>query len=134
MDAGGILQAGGFLVQMMPGADEELSVWMQERIAGFPDVTWLMEEGFDPRQMLDLLMGDPAIRYLDTRPCGYRCDCSHERMARSLAALGAKDLAELMDDPDGIELTCHFCGGRHHFTQDELAEIASHAELRHPEP
>ena len=127
MDGSGILQAGGFLVQMLPGADDGLAEWMQERIAGFPEVTWLLEEGFDPAQMLDLLMGDPGIRYLGSQPCGYRCGCSRDRMAQGLAALGLEDLRELWSEPDGAELACHFCGKKYHFTSDMLREIAGQA-------
>lgn len=121
MDARGILHAGGFLVQMLPGAADDLADWMQQRVEGFPDVTWHLEEGFEPYQILDLLMGDPHIQYLETRPCGYRCDCSRERMLRNLAALGADELAELMAEPDGIELSCHFCNRSYRFSQTELA-------------
>nr|MBP7401985.1 Hsp33 family molecular chaperone HslO [Clostridia bacterium] len=124
MDGTGILQAGGFLVQLMPGADDAFADWMQERVSGFPDVTWVLSEGFDPRQMLDLLMGDPDIVYLDSRPCGFRCDCSRDRMAGGLATLGRGELVPMLDEPDGIELTCRFCGTRYRFTRDELSVIA----------
>lgn len=128
MDAQGILHAGGFLVQMMPEADEALADWMQQRISGFPDVTWHLEEGFDPAQILDLLMGDPDIQYLETKACGYRCDCSRDRMARNLISLGREDLTELAENPDGIELSCHFCGRAYHFTRAELVAIAGQGQ------
>ncbi|NLN47252.1 MAG: Hsp33 family molecular chaperone HslO [Clostridiaceae bacterium] len=128
MDAQGILHAGGFLVQMMPEADEALADWMQQRISGFPDVTWHLEEGFDPAQILDLLMGDPDIQYLETKACGYRCDCSRDRMARNLISLGREDLTELAENPDGIELSCHFCGRTYHFARTELVAIAGQGQ------
>ncbi len=120
MDAHGILLAGGFLVQMLPGASDDLAAWMQQRVAGFPDVTWHLAEGFTPGQILDLLMGDPQIQYLEAKPCGYKCHCDRMRMLRNLAALGAGDRAELLTDPNGIELACHFCGRTYHFSQTEL--------------
>ena len=130
MDGGGILHAGGFLVQLMPDAGESLTEWMQERMAGFPDVTWLLNEGFGPRQILDLLMGDPDTRYLGEVPCGFRCDCSRERMSRNLATLGDEDLHDLMSEPEGAELTCHFCGQRYHFFREDLQAIFDHARDR----
>jgi molecular chaperone Hsp33 len=130
MDGSGILHAGGFLVQLMPGAGEELAGWMQERMAGFPDVTWLLDEGLYPAQILDLLMGDPDIRYLGEQPCGFRCGCSRDRMARSLATLGDADLQDLMSEPEGAELTCHFCCRKYHFTRDDLRDVFDAARSR----
>lgn len=119
----GVEVAGGILVQMMPGATKEDVDIVEARAAGYPEVSFLLSEGFTPAQLLDLFMGDPAIKYLDARPVSFHCTCSRERMARNLITLGSADRAELMEDPKGIDLECHFCNATYHFDQDELKEL-----------
>lgn len=123
MDQQGILQGGGLLVQLMPGASEETAEHLEARVAGFPEISYLMEEGFNPHQLLDLLLGDPDIQYLAVDPCSYKCHCTRERMLRNLAALGRQDLRELADDPAGVNIECHFCNKHYHFEQIDIAEL-----------
>ena len=115
--------SGGLLVQMMPGYDDEAAAWVEARVQGFPDVTYWLQEGFTPAQLCDLMMGDPDIQYLDVRPVSYHCNCSRERMTAALLALGRDDLYELVDDPDGIELVCHFCNTTYHFPPEQLLDL-----------
>ncbi len=119
----GVEAAGGLLIQMMPGADEDTVTYVEERAAGFPSMSFLLEEGFTPAELIDLFLGDPDVRYLDSRPTGFRCTCSRERMWRNLATLGPSDLNELIDDPRGIELECQFCNQTYHFTQEEMRKL-----------
>lgn len=119
----GTEQAGGLMVQVMPGADDELLDWLGMRAAGYPEITSFLEDGFDPHQLIDLLLGDPELKYGDAYPVEYFCPCSRERMERSLIALGARDLSELAEKPEGIELECHFCHRKEHFSQDDIKKI-----------
>lgn len=119
----GIAHAGGVMVQLMPDADDDLAAWLEARVAGFPELTYWMEEGFDPHQILDLLLGDPEIRYLAATPCRYKCHCSRDRMARNLLTIGKTDLVHLAQDEQGITLECHFCDHKYHFTQHQLNHL-----------
>ncbi len=123
MDREGVLLAGGLMVQLMPDAGDEVAEYLERRVAGFPEITHLMSEGFNPHQLLDLLLGDPDIQYNDVTPCFYRCHCSRDRMARNLITLGRSELAELAADPAGINLECHFCSQHYHFDQREISEL-----------
>ncbi|MGI6333047.1 MAG: Hsp33 family molecular chaperone HslO [Saccharofermentanales bacterium] len=123
----GISQAGGLIVQLMPAAGESVAERLEQRVVGFPDVSSLMDEGFDPHQLLDLLLGDPEIQYLSTTPCSYACPCSTDRMRQNLTALGRAELTGLASDPDGIELQCHFCGQSYHFNQDQVQDLLDQA-------
>lgn len=124
MTAAGITFAGGLLVQLMPDATDEDLNWIEQRAqGGFPEVTFLLQEGFSPAQIMDLFMGDPDLTYLSVEPIQFSCPCSEQRMARNLVALGAKTLTELAEDPEGIELTCHFCQTHYRFTPNQLAEL-----------
>lgn len=123
LDQSGVTQAGGFMLQLLPGAGEDLIERLEQRVAGFPDVSYLLAEGFNPHHILDLLLGDPGIHYHDVIPCRYDCNCSRDRMLRNLAALGRSELSELAEDSSGIELVCHFCNSKYHFAQDEIRQL-----------
>lgn len=118
----GVKQAGGFMIQLMPGADEQTVEYLEKRASGgFPDVTFLLEEGLNPEQILDMFLGDPDRVYLSAQPVTYHCDCSRERMERALIALGKDELLALSREKEPIELKCHFCGKAYSFMPQELA-------------
>lgn len=128
VDANGISHAGGFLVQLMPDASAEAIDYLEKRVGGFPEVTFLMQEGFTPDQILDLLLGDPDIQYYDQKPAAYVCSCSRERMEKNLIALGKSELADLAIAPEGINLECHFCEKHYAFSQQEIAALIKELE------
>ncbi|MDD2457182.1 MAG: Hsp33 family molecular chaperone HslO [Eubacteriales bacterium] len=132
VDANGISHAGGFMVQMLPDATEETIQYLETRLSGFPEVTYWMQEGFNPDQILDLLFGDPQIRYFPHKPLAYTCTCSRERMEQNLIALGAREISELAQDPEGINLECHFCAKHYRFSQQQLQNLL--AEMVKPRP
>lgn len=123
VDAHGVKHAGGYLVQLLPGASDEVITYLENRIAGFPDVTYLMEEGFSPAQILDLLMGDPDIQYLETKSTRFSCDCNHERILSIVHSLSMKDINELREEGNGVDIVCEFCNTTHHVRNEELDEI-----------
>lgn len=121
IDANGVTCAGGFMVQLLPGADEETISYLENRVSGgFPDVTFLLTEGMNPEKILDMFLGDKDICFLEGRKVAYKCNCSRDRMERNLMAIGKKDLTELSEDPNGIDLECHFCDQKYHFSQEDV--------------
>ncbi|MBP5186858.1 MAG: Hsp33 family molecular chaperone HslO [Clostridiales bacterium] len=121
IDADGVTCAGGFMVQLLPGADEETISYLENRVSGgFPDVTFLLTEGMNPEKILDMFLGDKDICFLAGRKVAYKCNCSRDRMERNLMAIGKKDLTELSQDPNGIDLECHFCDQKYHFSQEDV--------------
>lgn len=123
LDQEGVKHAGGMIVQLMPGWDEPLADWLEVRAGGFPDITYWFEEGMNPHQLLDLLLGDPEINYADPVRASYRCNCSEQRMLDNLFTLPAGDLNELIDDPNGVDINCHFCNRHYHFGQADLIAV-----------
>ncbi|HHX37938.1 MAG TPA: Hsp33 family molecular chaperone HslO, partial [Clostridiaceae bacterium] len=119
----GVDCAGGLLVQLLPGYTEEDVEYIERRAAGFPDVTFWLQQGFTAAQLLDLFFGDKNLKYLEQRPIGFRCHCSRQRMQRNLLAIGRADLTELAEDPNGINLECHFCNSHYHFKQEEVQAL-----------
>ncbi len=126
LDQQGVMHAGGYLIQAMPGAGPEVIDWLERRIGGFPEVTYWLDEQFTPAQILDLFAGREDLRYLEVKPSRYQCTCSRDRMAQALLTLSRVDYAELMDD-DGATLHCEFCNQDYHFSSEELKEMAEAA-------
>ena len=123
---GTVLQAGGILIQPLPGCPEEMISQLELRSPMFADIS--RELTFDTLEGLtaDWFRGlEPKI--LERTPIRYRCTCSRERMERALISLGAKDLQSLIDEGKGAELSCHFCHRKHFFTTDELREMLEKA-------
>ena len=123
LDKNGIQHAGGLMVQLMPDAGDDIAAYLESRAAGFPELTFLLQEGFNPQQLIDLFIGDPNMTCHSLKSCGYACTCSRERMIRNLTALGVIEMKELADDPDGIELNCHFCSKTYQFAQSEMRSL-----------
>ena len=120
---GEVKHAGGLMVQLLPSADDKTIDILEQRAAGFPDITFLMSEGFTPAKIIDLFLGDPDVTYLSGSPVSFSCPCSKEKMSRGLITLGKEELTQLTDDPDGISTECQFCGSKYHFTKEDIEEL-----------
>lgn len=125
-----VSQAGGFLLQLLPGAEESLIDALEKRIAGFPSVTTLLAAGATVENMLEDLMQGYDFTVRDRKPCAYRCTCSREKMEKTLVSIGAQDLQEIIDDGRGAELCCHFCGAKYFFDTDAVVKLLAEAEKR----
>lgn len=118
-----VKQAGGFIIQLMPFTDEETVEKLERQIAGLKSVTALLEEGHTPEMLLKSVLGDIPFEVTDTVEAKFHCGCSKERIAKSLATLGKKDLDEMIAGGEGIEVKCHFCNTDYKFGTEELKEI-----------
>lgn len=118
-----VLQAGGFLIQLMPDAEEDAIAKLEERLAGCEPVTTSLERGLLPEQILENLLGDQKLEITDKKPLRFRCSCSKDRVTRALAALQDDDLQDMIDAGKEIEVRCHFCNTAYDFTVDELRQI-----------
>ncbi|MHB8962603.1 MAG: Hsp33 family molecular chaperone HslO [Saccharofermentanales bacterium] len=123
MSRDGITSAGGLMIRILPDAGEDIIRYLERRAAGFPQISWLLEEGFTPEQIIDLFLGDPEIQYYDRTPCRQECTCSRDRMLRNLITLGHDELESLLDDPADLELNCHFCNSTYRFSNSDLKKI-----------
>lgn len=118
------------MIQALPGIDNQILYWLENRCLGFPDLSELIAEGISPHQLLDMLLGvDAELEYLAETPVEYYCECNRDRMSRNLLLLGNKELTELTKDPDGITLHCHFCATDYYYTQMEVKKLAETAIL-----
>lgn len=118
-----VLQAGGFIVQLMPDITEEEIVKLEEALSRVTSVTAMLEKGMTPEDILKELLGTLDLEILDTIPVGFKCDCSKEKVTGALALLNDSDINSIIDDGQPIEVMCHFCNTRYQFDLDELKEI-----------
>ncbi len=118
-----VKQAGGFIIQLMPFAQEEVIRKLEENVAGLQSVTTLLEEGNTPEQILSLLLGDMGLEITEKTPVRFWCGCSKERVEKVLYSLKKEDLQEMAEEGKDVELHCHFCNTNYVFTADELKKM-----------
>lgn len=120
---GSVWTAGGFILQMMPGASDETAEKLQERVLAFPRVTEYLAEGHTPEELLKELLGDMDLVIMEKKDTEFRCNCSRERVSAALISIGAEELQELIDSNEPIEMGCHFCNEKYVFTPDEMKSL-----------
>lgn len=119
--------AGGFIVQLMPGATEEHIADVEASIKSLGSVTAALESGMSAEQLAESLVSDSTLLFYENIPTAYFCPCSKERMARALCSIGRAELSDIIENDKKAELKCHFCGGSYVFNEDELREILKKA-------
>lgn len=120
--------AGGYLIQLLPGAGEGTISKVEGSLMAAGAVTALMEKYPNPADMLRAALPDFELEFLEESPVEYRCTCSRERMERALISMGAAELRSLIDEQGGAELTCRFCDRVQIFTKAELEELLTSAK------
>ena len=115
-----IRQAGGFIVQVMPGYLDFVIDQLEENLASVTSVTDLLEAGMSPNDMLHYILRDMDYEELEVMPAEFHCGCDDVRAARAVAALGEAELRDMIAKGETAEVYCHFCGKRHYLTPDEL--------------
>ena len=115
--------AGGYLIQLLPGAGEDVISRVEQGVLAAGQVTGLLDKNPDPETMLKTVLSDFDLEILETSPIEYRCYCSRERVTRALISLGADELEKIIREQGGAELTCQFCDRVHRFTAQELQAL-----------
>ena len=115
-----VRQAGGFIIQLMPFAEEEIIGKLEENLKKITSVTALLEEGMTPEQILELLLEGLSPVITDRMPVAFTCNCSKERIEKVLVSLGREELEDMVADGQPIEVNCHFCGKSYTFSLEEL--------------
>lgn len=118
-----VKQAGGFIIQLMPFTDEEIISALEDKIAKITSVTGLLEQGVTPETLLQQVLGDFGLEINEKIPVRYACNCSKERVTRAIASIGLKDIQEMIEENEPIEVNCQFCDKHYVFTTEELKEI-----------
>ena len=112
--------AGGYLIQLMPGAAEDTIAKVEGGIMAAGAVSAILEKNDDPEAMLRTVMSDFDLKILETCPVEYRCYCSRERVERALISLGRTELEQMLSEQGGCQLTCQFCDAVYEFTAEDI--------------
>lgn len=115
--------AGGYLIQLMPGADEDTICKVEGGIMAAGNVSAILDRDDDPEHLLREVMSDFDLKILETTPVEYRCYCSRQRVERALISLGKDELESILREQGGCELNCQFCDEVYRFSAEELEEL-----------
>ncbi|MGN1204057.1 MAG: Hsp33 family molecular chaperone HslO [Lachnospiraceae bacterium] len=118
-----VKQAGGFIIQLMPFAQEEVIAGLEANLQKVSSVTTMLQEGNTPEEMLRILLDGMQVEILDTMPASFYCNCSKERVQKALMGMGRKELEDIIKDNEGIDVNCQFCERSYHFSVEELKNM-----------
>ena len=122
-----VRQAGGFMIQLLPGASDELIDRLEERLGELPSITALLDAGKTTEEILSGLLGDFDLEILEKKPVQFHCDCSRERVERAIVSIGKKEIREMIEEGKPIEAGCQFCNKKYSFSVEELEELLQKA-------
>jgi molecular chaperone Hsp33 len=118
-----ILASGGFILQVMPGASDEIISRLERQIQSIPPISSLIRDGKTPEEILELLLDGGDLQILSKLPVMFKCNCSKERIGNAIVSLGKDEIQEMIDKDQGATATCHFCNETYHFSVEELEEL-----------
>lgn len=115
--------AGGYIIQLLPGAPEEIVDKLEKGIQRAGAVTPMLDAGMTPEDILGQVCGDLGVVFLDTIQIGYKCYCSRNRVEKALISMGRKELTEIMEEGKDFPVECQFCDTVYHFTPEDVKEL-----------
>ena len=115
---------GGYLLQLLPGADDETIDKLEGNMPNVPAVSTMVHQGLSNREILDKALAGFEYEVIEERDVFYRCDCSHERVEKVLISLGYDELIRLSKEQEETTVECHFCEKKYNFSAKEIADIA----------
>ncbi len=125
-----VKQAGGFILQLMPGASDDVIDELERRLQKVDSVTAMLEDGMLPEDILVELVGSFGLQITQKHEVSFACSCSKERIEKALISIGPKDIREMIDEGKPVEVGCQFCGRKYTFDMDDLRRILSAQKKR----
>ena len=120
--------AGGYLLQLLPGAPDEVIDKLEDGIKRAGAVTAMLEQGMTPEDILGAVCGDLGVLFMETTPVSYKCYCSRERVSAALLSLGKKELTEIMEEGKAFPVECQFCDVKYEFTPEDIRTMLENAD------
>lgn len=118
-----VKQAGGFIIQLMPFAEDGLAEKLEEKIAEITSITSLLEQNMTPEDIMNQVLGDFGVEITDKIPTRFYCNCCKERVEKAIVSVGSAELRSMIADNKPIEVNCHFCNKKYSFDIEELKDI-----------
>ena len=123
-----IQSAGGFIIQLMPGTEDETITEIENHLQTIPPVSKMIQMGLTPEEILEQLLGKDHVQILEKMPVAFECQCSKDRIANVLISLGKAEIEDIIETDGKAEAQCHFCNEKYHFTKADLEELAEEAK------
>lgn len=124
-----VKHAGGFIVQLLPDAPEDVIELLEKKLANLEPVTAMMEKGMTPEDMLSYIFEGVDIEFTERHDVEFYCDCSNEKVKRALAAISDKELQDIVNDGEDIEVKCYFCNTAYKFSIADIKDILSSRKI-----
>lgn len=118
-----VKQAGGFIIQLMPFAEEDIIDKLEKKIQEITSITSLLDQNMTPEMILDYVLGEFGLEIMDTMPTKFYCNCTKERVEKAIISIGKKEIQEMIEENKPIEVNCHFCNTHYTFEIEDLKKI-----------
>ena len=122
-----VRQAGGFIIQLLPGASDEIIDRLEAKLSGMSSITSLLDAGKTPEEILTDILGEFGLEILKKMPVQFHCDCERSRVEKAIISIGRKEIQDMIDEGKEIEVNCQFCNKHYKFSVDELGEMLKKA-------
>ena len=122
-----VRQAGGFIIQLLPGASDEIIDKLEAKLSGISSITSLLDAGKTPEEILTDILGEFGLEILSKMPVQFRCDCERSRVEKAIISIGKKEIRDMIDEGKEIEVNCQFCNKHYKFSVDELGDLLKKA-------
>ncbi|QGQ43950.1 Hsp33 family molecular chaperone HslO [Metabacillus sediminilitoris] len=123
-----ILASGGFIIQLLPGTDDETITKIEERLSQIEPISKLIQRGLTPEEILEEVLGHGDVKILEKQPVAFKCQCSKERIENAIVSLGAEEIQAMIDEDGQAEAHCHFCNEVYLLTREDLEELKKEAK------
>ena len=122
-----VRQAGGFIIQLLPGASDETIDKLEAKLSGISSITALLDAGKTPEEILTDILGESGLEILTKMPVRFHCDCERSRVEKAIISIGRKEIRDMIDEGKEIEVNCQFCNKHYKFSVDELEDMLKKA-------
>lgn len=122
-----VRQAGGFIIQLLPGASDEIIDKLETKLSGISSITAILDAGKTPEEILTDILGEFGLEILKKMPVQFHCDCERSRVEKAIISIGRKEIQDMIDEGKEIEVNCQFCNKHYKFSVDELGEMLKKA-------
>ena len=123
-----VRQSGGFIIQLMPGASEDIIGRLENKLKEISSITTLLDVGNTPEMILEYVLGEFGLEIGGRLPAAFYCNCTKDRVEKALISVGRKDIGEMIEGGKPIEVNCHFCNKNYTFSVDELKDMLEKAK------
>ena len=122
-----VRQAGGFIIQLLPGASDEIIDKLETKLSGISSITAILDAGKTPEEILTDILGEFGLEILKKMPVQFHCDCERSRVEKAIISIGKKEIQDMIDEGKEIEVNCQFCNKHYKFSVDELGDMLKKA-------